>query len=151
MPTFQDLPVDLQNLCADFAWKTTWSLSESNIDTLLLIKSFKLPPLFFRQFLFRSDHGHYCVSPIDKYYPTWSFLEIFDIYRIKELLYNLDFRRRLVKRAGSRWFWMKAFEVHYENILQFGMFYKLLVASGENIWTPTYNAELANSCCRNYY
>ena len=31
---------------------------------------------------------------------------------------------------------------HYLNILQFGQFYKSLLASKQNIWTPTYNAQL---------
>jgi len=139
MTHFRELPVVLQDMCTDFAWKIPFKVFDENIDELLCIKNLELPPLFYRPFLFYRSFGCYINSPLDIYVPFWSYHDLFDIFRVKELLYNLDFRKRSVKRGGSRWFWMNSFEEHYVNILQFGLFYKLLLASGQNIWTPTFN------------
>ena len=141
MPRFQDLPVVLQDLCVDFAWKTTYRNVKENIEELLLIKSFNLPPLFYKTYLFSTEHMYHMYSPLEIYEPLWCYLEMFDIFMINDLLCNLDFRKRSVKCAGSRYFWLDSFD-HYINILQFGQFYKSLLASKQNIWTPTYNAQL---------
>ena len=142
MTTFADLPVVLQDLCTGFVWKLPYGLVKENLDALLLIKSIKLPPLFYRTRLFYRPFCCHIYNPLVIYVPFWSYHELFDIYGIKELLYNLDFRKRNVKSAGSRWFWMNSFGEHYMNIIQFGMFYKILLAGGQNIWTPTYNIQL---------
>ena len=142
MPRFRDLPVVLQNLCTDFAWETPFRLVTENLDVLLLIKSMNMPPMFFRPCLFHQSFCCHIHSPLEVYTPFWAYSELFNIYRIKELLYNLDFRKRNVKSAGTRFSWMNSFDKHYVNILYFGMFYKILLASGQNIWTPTYNQQL---------
>lgn len=144
MCEFHDLPVVLQDLCIAFAWKTTYKNVKVNIDELLLIKSFKLPTMFYKVFMFSSECCRHIYTPLQIYRPFWCYIEMFDICRLKELLYILDFRKRIVKRAGSRFYWMEAFDDHYLNILQFGMYYKLLLASNQNIWTPTYNRQLQN-------
>ena len=144
MAGFQDLPTVLQDLCIDFAWQTTYKLVTENIDELLMIKSFKLPPLFYRVRLFSTEHCRHMYSPLMIYKPFWSYREIFDVYMITDLLYNLDFRKRDVKQAGSRHFWVSSFDDHYVNILQFGAFYRSLLATGRDIWTPTYNSQMLN-------
>ena len=150
MIRFSDLPVVLQDMCTDFAWKIPFGLVKENLDELLLIKSFKLPPVFYRSFLFHRSFCSHINSPLNIYIPFWSYHDLFDIFRIKELLYNLDFRKRTVKRGGSRWFWLNSFDEHYVNILQFGMFYKILLASGQNIWTPTYSLQLQSAGATHY-
>jgi len=142
MTRFGDLPLVLQDICTDFAWRIPFKVVIENIDQLLRIKSFKLPPLFYQRCLFHRSYCCHISNPLFIYVPYFSYHELFNVFRIKELLYNLDFRKRIVKRAGSRWFWMNSFEHHYVNILEFGMFYKILLATGQNIWTPTYNMQL---------
>ena len=151
MTGFQDLPSVLQDLCVGFAWKTTYKVVKENIGELLMIKSFNLPPLFYRTYLFSTEHCRHIYNPMDVYVPFWCYIEMFDICRLKELLYILDFRKRIVKRAGSRFYWMEAFDDHYLNILQFGMYYKLLLASNQNIWTHTYNRQLQNGAARHLH
>lgn len=142
MVTFRDLPVVLQDMCTDFAWKIPFEVVDQNLDELLLIKRLALPPMFYRMRMFHRPMCSHIYSPLDIYVPFWSYHELFNVYRIKELLYNLDFRKKYVKSAGSRYFWLNSFEEHYLNIMQFGMFYKILLACGQNIWTPTYNWQL---------
>lgn len=144
MTGFQDLPSVLQDLCVGFAWKTTYKVVKENIGELLMIKSFNLPPLFYRTYLFSTEHCRHIYNPMDVYVPFWCYIEMFDIYRLRDLLCNLDFRKRSVKCAGPRHFWMRSFDNHYFSILQFGGFYKSLLESNQDIWTPTYNAQLKN-------
>ena len=142
MTRFCDLPAVLQDLVTGFAWKTPFQLVLDNIECLLEIKSYDLPPLFFRGRFYSPYHvGKMQPNPLYEYSPFWPYKDLFNIYRIQSLMYNLDFRKRVVKRAGSREFWLNSFD-HYKSILQFGLFYKILLASGLNVWTPTYNMQL---------
>ena len=141
---FCALPDVLQDLVTDFAWKMSAKVIHKNVDDVLRIKSFDLPPLFFKVYIFDRRICKYITSPLLVYEPFWEMKELFNTFRIQELLYSLDFRKRNVKVAGSRYFWMGAFEEHYINLLQFGMFYKMLLSSGRNIWTPTYMKQLQN-------
>lgn len=150
MTRFCDLPVVLQDLVTDFAWENPCQLVLDNIETLLEIKSYNLPPLFFQtQYRYvctgargcKSTYGIVMPNPLYEYVPFWKYIDLFNIFRIQHLMYNLDFRKRIVKRAGSRQFWMNSFD-HYKSILQFGLFYKILLASEMDVWTPTYKLQL---------
>ena len=142
--SFPDLPVVLQDLVIDFAWKMHADVVRKNVDDILVIKNFNLPGLFLRGFLFDPRICKHVTSPLLVYTPFWEFKKLFNTFRIQELLYSLDFRKRIVRVAGTRYDWMNSFEEHYVNILQFGMFYKMLLASNKNIWTPTYQKQLQN-------
>ena len=138
---FEQLPSVLQDMVCDFAWKTTWNGIRLNLEQLFLIKEYKLPPIFLRQMIFVVEYGGYVPTPLDIYRPIFDLSILFNQHRIHELLYKLDFRKRTVKCMGSRWKWIHAMEKSHENILQFSIFYRMLLGS-QGIWTPTYQHQL---------
>ena len=140
--SFCELPDVLQDLVTDFAWKMPAKIIQGNIIDILTIKNFNLPMLFYKLYVFDRRTCRYINNPLVIYEPFWELKEVFNTFHIQELLYNLDFRKRNVKVAGSRHFWLQSFEEHYHNIVQFGMFYKMLLANGTCIWTPTYLRQL---------
>ena len=142
---FQKLPTVLQDMVCEFAWKTNWDHVRLNMEQLFRIKKYNMPPIFFRGLFFSAEYGCYLPNPLLTYTPIFNLISLFNKHRIHELLYKLDFRKRDVKCLGSRWEWVRAMDHSYENILQFGMFYKMLLASRKNIWTPTYRSQLEMS------
>jgi len=141
---FRQLPIVLQDIICQFAWKCKWKLVEANMEQLSAIKSFNIPPIFFRNMVLCANYTKYVVNPLDVYIPVFDLSCLFNKHRIHELLYKLDFRKRNVRCLGSRWSWIRAFDECYENILRFGMFYKMLLSTRENIWTPTYRNQLTD-------
>jgi len=141
---FQELPTVLQDIVCDFAWQTEWEHVEANINQLFRIKEFDLPPIFFRPYIFYAENMRYELNPLHVYAPVFDLLSLFNRHRIHELLYKLDFRKRDVKCLGSRLRWMKLMDNDHESILQFGMFYKMLLSTRQNIWTPTYRYQLTH-------
>ena len=124
-----------------FAYKTTAGLVNENLEVLCLIKKAKLPDFFFRFYVHDTHNFCYLASPLQEYSPYFDYVALFNTFRIKELLYNLDFRKSTVRSLGSRWHWCEVLATDYEAILRFGIYYKMLIASGLDIWTPTYNEE----------
>ena len=141
---FQQLPNVLQDMICDFAWKTEWEHVRLNLEHMFRIKKYNLPPIFFRPYIFCTEFGGYVPNPLLTYVPTFDLISLFNRHRIHELLYKLDFRKRDVKCLGSRWKWLQAMDESHENILQFGMFYKMLLSTRQNVWTPTYRCQLEN-------
>ena len=148
MTNFDDLPTVLQDLVMFFAYKTTAALVKENLEVLCLIKKTNLPAFFFHFYVQHPNSFCYVMSPLQEYSPYFEYLALFNTYRIKELLYCLDFRKSCVRSLGSRWHWFNVFDKDYESILNFGLYYKMLVASGLDIWTPTYDQERRNGSGR---
>lgn len=144
MTGFQGLPTVLQDLVTDFAWKTKFKDVEQNITQLLMIKKLSLPSVFYKTYLYSTENRCHMYNPLNVYLPFWRYNEMFDVNSLRELLYTLDFRKRAVKRFGSRHLWLQSFNDHYLNIIEFGIFYKLLLSSKENVYTPTFNSLLKN-------
>jgi len=128
-----------------FAYKTQNAIVQANLNQILLIKRTQMPRFFFQHYVRDINSFCYMVSPIHEYRPHYEFRLLFNVYRIKELMYCLDFRKSNVKSMGSRLSWMEAIDLDFRSILNFGLFYKMLISSGKNIWTPTYNEQIINS------
>ena len=141
MTHFDVLPTVLQDLVMFFAYKTTAEVVNKNLEVLCLIKAAKLPDFFFRFYVHDSNNFAYLPNPLNEYNPYFEYAKLFNTFRIKELLYCLDFRKSTVRSLGSRWHWFDLLDTDYEAVLSFGIYYKMLVASGFDIWTPTYNEE----------
>ena len=148
MSKFDLLPTDLQDIIMLFAYKTKTNIVKSNVEVLCLIGKVKLPQFFFKFYVRDPESFLYILSPLKEYTPFFDYVSLFHTYRIKELLYCLDFRRSCVRSLGTRWEWFSAIDENYESIIKFGLYYKMLIATGTNIWTPTYNAEREQGSAR---
>lgn len=150
MACFPDLPTVLQDLITFFAFNITSVSLLDNVDVLLSIKDHNLPTFFYKTYvdacdtpacLWKSRKNAKCsfvVNPIAQYFPIFEYKGIFNMYLIHELLYCLDFRKRAVRAMGSRWFWIQRMADDYEFVVFFGVYYKMLLATEANIWTPSY-------------
>ena len=69
--SFCALPDVLQDLVTDFAWKIPAKVIHKNVDDVLRIKSFELPPLFFKVYIFDRRICKYITSPLLVYEPFW--------------------------------------------------------------------------------
>ena len=147
MLTLNVFCVDLQDLVMSFAYGTGAGgakFVKKNVNTLCYIKSLALPRFFFQYYIPSWKKWGYVVNPMFEYSPCPLISDIFNMYHIKEVMYALDFRKRSVKALGSRFTWFEMMETHYDQVLNFGIFYKVLMASGGEIWTPTYSRQLKN-------
>jgi len=145
---FDALPTDLQDLILLFAFNQRTAVVRANVNVLCLIGKAPLPKFFYRIYVRDPETFLYITTPLKEYVPYFDYVGLFHSYRIKELLYCLDFRRTCVRSLGSRFDWFMSLDNDYQTIINFGLYYKMLIASGNNIWTPTYNLEKENGSAR---
>ena len=146
--SFSAIPKELQNLICLFAWKTDIDTVCRRVDAILVLKTYHLPANFYRAMVWSWIDMRFVVCPLVKFCPIEDFNSFFNVPLIKNILYTLDFRKRPVKMLGSRWDWLRAFDEHWSNFVQFGIFYSVLQKTRRNIYTPTYGQELRNSGSR---
>ena len=148
--SFGDCPVVLQDLITLFAWKLPFEKVDRQLSAVLTIKDAKLPNMFFSRLLWNWRERRNIVNPVIVFCPVEDMSSIFNKYILLELLWCLDFRKRNVRAFGNRDFWRNSFCDHWQNIVTFGIFYNGLRASNQNIWTPTYTAEIKTAGHRFY-
>ena len=137
---FTALPDVLQDIVCVFAYGITKKEVESDLDTIREIKSWKLPSMFIENFVFDHNFGCYVVTPLDRYYPLAqlsSYKQMFDHYRIEQVVERLDFRKKQVKVWGNRWQWMK-FLKDWTFYGLFAEFYRNMLKSGRQVVKPMY-------------
>lgn len=145
------LPLDLQNLICDFAWKCTVRNAMSSLNTILMLKSLKLPCNFYLDLVWcwhcRTGYTR-LQNPLVVFWPIEDFRILFNGERIRAILFQLDFRKRMVKRCGTRANWLENFDNCWTFYAKFGLFYKILKKLPKNPYCPTYTQELTNSGSR---
>ena len=86
----------------------------------------------------------YVPSPFRVFRPiSWfnnSWRSIFDWLVVDEFLHRLDFRKRVVKRTGTRPEWIKRM-TNWRNLLLLDNLFKILLKSPHDPFKPTYKAE----------
>ena len=146
--SFGTIPTDLQNLICLFAWKTNIDTVSSRLDAILVLKTYHLPANFYRALVWSWIETRFVTCPLVEFSPLGDFNSFFNTPLIKSILYTLDFRKRPVKMLGSRWDWLRSFDEHWSNFVQFGIFYSILQKTRRNIYPPTYDQELRCSGSR---
>ena len=143
--SFEQLPIELKSLVSGFCFKTTWEETEKSLEMCTKIKNLDISPLFLRlqmwswsylQFLPNPLH---VFEPINRYTGRWS--DIIDWHSVNELLYRLDYRRRIVKTFGTRHEWFKKFKQNWQTVRHFDMFYRLMLHSSVMCFKPTYELQ----------
>ena len=142
------LPTDLQSLICDFAWKTDLALVKSSLKTVLMLKNLKIPCNFYHGMVWSWVEGRYTSNPLVVFFPVTDFNVLFNGTRIRAILFQLDFRKRVVRHCGSRVSWLEKFDLCWTFYVQFALFYRILDKLPSNPYCPTYTKELSRSGSR---
>ena len=148
MMNLGQLPVDLQNLICDFAWKTNLLCVKSSLKTILMLKTLRLPCNFYHGMVWSWEEKRYMSNPLVVFFPIGEFEVLFNGTRIRAILFQLDFRKRAVRHCGTRAKWLEKFDLCWTFYVQFALFYKLLEKLPVNPYCPTYTTELSRSGSR---
>ena len=145
---FEQLPTDLQSLICDFAWKTDLPCVRSSLKTILMLKTLKLPCNFYHGMVWSWAEQRYMSNPLVVFFPVSDFNILFNGSRIRNILFQLDFRKRAVKHCGTRVNWLEKFDICWTFYVQFAIFYRILEKLPSNPYCPTYTKELSRSGSR---
>ena len=132
-PKMRDLPLDLQDLVLQFTYNMRRSEVVESLEQILIIKQMRLPFFFFRDRIWSWHYAMFLPNPVDHFMPIvyfgGSYRDIFDTDAFFSLLIGLDFRRKKVKRFGSRERWLDRMLCSWDMVLPFSSFYKMLLRS----------------------
>ena len=144
----RDIPLDLQDMICDFAWKRNIRQVEHCLDIVLLLKSHRLPANFYHSVVWSWIEGKFVPLPLIEFSPVDVFEQFFNLAQIRNILFQLDFRKRSVRTCGNRVNWLENMANHWSFVVQFGLFLKILKKMNGNPWCPTYQNELRNAGSR---
>ena len=142
--SYELLPNDLKNLVAEMCWDITARQLQNNLQTCTEICDWKLHTVFLKQKVYCRRTRRYMDSPLRVFRPiSWfgnSWRTLFDWNVVNEFLHRLDFRKRVVKKMGSRMEWVLLIS-NWRNLLLLDTFFKILLHVSEDPFKPTYRAE----------
>ena len=142
--SYETLPKDLQNLIPGFAWAITAKQMHNNLQTCTEIKDWHLHLVFLKQNVWCRRSRMYRPSPLRVFRPiSWfgnSWKNIFDWSVTEEFLHRLDFRKRVVKRTGTREQWTDLIS-NWRNLVLLDSFFKILMKIPQDPFKPTYKTE----------
>ena len=146
--SFEKLPFDLKNIVSSFAFKCNWTKTKKSLEMCEKIKNLNISPLFLRLKMWSWTYGAFLPSPLDVFEPieryTGRWSDLVDWHCVNELLFRLDYRRRVVRIGGTRHQWFNRFRQNWLNIQLFDTFYRVVIASGLPCYKPVYRALRAN-------
>ena len=143
--SFRQLPKELKSIVSEFCYKCSWEDTEKSLAICEKINEMNISPLFLRlqmwswsylQFL---PNPLYVFRPISRLTGRWS--DIIDWHAVNELLFRLDYRRKVVRIAGTRHEWFQKFRRNWMNTYLFDSFYRIIVASGMPCFKPLYHRQ----------
>ena len=134
-------PAELEDLICKFAWKKSAKDVKNTLEVVLHLKKQKLPLDFYHSVVWSWVEQKFVPLPLLQFTPVGDFANFFNLPRIKWILMQLDFRKRLVKSMGNRVFWLNLLDNHWSFAVQFGLFYKILQKSPISPFCPTYEQE----------
>ena len=132
-PQISELPVVLQNLVLDFAFKERKEVIKRELETLLLIKSWGLPFWFLESTIWSWSTRSYVTTPLLQYIPMkhcgHNFRDLFNLDVIHSFLLALDFRMKNVRAFGPRRLWQMRILESWRSLDSLSSFYKMLLRS----------------------
>ena len=142
--TFKSLPTDLQDVIVDFCWEITHAELQEELKTIELIKSWIVDPLFLQKKLTPIRGWRSQPTPLRVFEPINVFggwHRLFDWMMVDEVLFRLDFRKKVVNYLGTREHWHGLVTKDWMNFFNFSEFYKGVMKSVPIPWKPTYIGE----------
>ena len=141
-------PAELEDLICKFAWKKSAKDVKNTLEIVLYLKKQRLPSDFYHSVVWSWVEQKFVPLPLLRFTPVGDFANFFNLPRIKWILMQLDFRKRLVKSMGNRVFWLNLLENHWSFAVQLGLFLKILQAFPDSPYCPTYREEEKRSGSR---
>ena len=140
MPTFKALGDDLANIVCDFAFLTTYHDVFHSLKSFSMIGVFNVPSSLLRNRVFSPKYLRFIDNPLVVFEPISCFegyRSIFDWNEIYCRLWQLDFRRSVVRSFGSRGRWHLRLTLTWTTALDFVIFYRALQFISAPIYKPT--------------
>ena len=112
--SFPKLPKVLKNVVSEFAFDCGWAETNRNLQMCEKIAAYHISPVFLRPKMWSWKFRTFLPSPLDVFLPirqyTGRWSDMIDWHAVNELLYRLDYRRKLVKMGGTRHEWFEMFK-----------------------------------------
>ena len=140
MPDFRALGEDLANIVCDFAFLTSYRDVYHSLKMVMQIKCFHVPKSLIRSRIFSPKYLRFIDTPLDVFEPISSFdtfRNLFDWNEIYCRLWQLDFRRTVVRIFGSRGRWHLRLTLGWTAVLEFVTYYRALQVVPTQIYKPT--------------
>ena len=139
MSIFLYLNEDLLDIVCAFAFDSTYCDVFYSLKYYLLINWFNVPRTLIRPRIFSFKYLRVLESPLVLFEPITAFLSYRDLFEwdtVYNKLWQLDFRKRVVKSLGSRGRWHLRFALDWKTIMDFAMFLNI-VMKRRNVLKPT--------------
>ena len=130
MTNFVLIGEDLADIVCDFAFCCRYSAVYYSLTRYLEIKCFKLKKHLLRKRIYSPRYMRVLPSPLEVFEPIenfGSYRDLFDWDTLYMRLWQLDFRRSIVRVMGNRGRWHLRFALHWKNVLSFVIFYRALM------------------------
>ena len=142
MTRFYDLGEDLADIVCDFAFKCRYSEVFYSLRWYLKILCFRFPEHLMNRRLYSPKYRRVLPNPLIVFEPIQNFgsyRDLFDWSTVYMLLWQLDFRRKIVRVYGSRGSWHTRFALDWKNVLEFVIYYRTLVCLPDciKVFRPT--------------
>ena len=139
--SFEELPNELKCVISDFAWECKWKDVQKDLNTCDEIKSLKISSVFLRQQMWSLKYKRYIPNPLTTFEPicnyTGEWFDFIDWCSVQEMLWRLDFRRKIVRIVQTRDGWRKILMKNWRNIKVLDEFYKFLLYTQVNCFKPS--------------
>lgn len=149
MSIFEYLNEDLLDIVCSFAFDSSYCDVFYSLKYYLLINWFNVPRSLIRGRIFSLKYLRMLQNPLVVFEPISAFIsyrELFEWDTVYHQLWELDFRKKIVKSLGSRGRWHLRFALDWKTIMDYSMFRRILMNS-RNILKPTLKLEIMPSQC----
>ena len=129
MTRFADLGEDLANIVCEFAFTCRYNALFYSLKCYLQIMCFRVPEHLLKRRIYSPKYRRVLPNPLFVFEPIQNFgsyRDLFDWSTIYMLLWQLDFRRSIVKTFGSRGRWHLRLTLDWRNVLEFVIYYRTL-------------------------
>ena len=125
------LPPELQEIVMMYTYNLPLKSVKRSLDTIMYILDMKLPFFFLKRNIWSWHYHAFLPNPCRVFLPieyfTGNYIDIFEDDTLYSLLLGLDFRRREVRKFGSRNLWMRRLCTCWKAVESFSSYYKMLL------------------------
>ena len=130
MSIFAYLHEDLLDIVCSFAYNTTYCDVFYSLRYYLLINWFNVPRALIRGRIFSFKYLRVVRNPLYVFEPISAFISYRDLFEwdaVYHQLWQLDFRKRIVKSLGSRGRWHLRFALDWKTIIDYAVFRRIVL------------------------
>ena len=152
MPYFKLIGEDLADIVCVFAFGCRYSEFYYSLKRYLEIKCFKLKKHILRKRIYSPKYMRVIPNPLEVFEPIENFGSYRDLFNwdtLYMMVWQLDFRRNVVRVMGNRGHWHLRFALDWHNVLKFVLFYRTLMKlpTFVTVFKPTVQLLLNSGTC----